>query len=275
MNKRIRNVLTIGTMAAMAYALASCSAAPAETSAGVENPSVAETSAAAVETSQAEAETVATAQAVESETALEVVEIDGDLQLYANTFITGFVEQYFPDYDRETSGIEQILDYIHINLKLNSYDSISYENAGDITYETFTEEDVQRMAVQVFGRLVTDELSELPAPPESYGDQPAGPYYADGKVWYEAADGETYNRIGIVDSILNPGDGTLVMEFSVYTIDIDRYWSLTLDELRGLYALTPEQADADSLLTQTSSGTATVGVMQSGEYYLINYSVDN
>ena len=180
MKIKLRNVLTIGTIAAVTASFAACSSVPTETSGIAETSAVAQTSA-APETSQ-------------------------------------------------TS-----IDFIYLNLKLNSFESITYETCGDVTYETFTAEDVQSMASRYFGMLITDEISELPAPPETYGDQPQGPYYADGKVWYEEADGQIYNRIGIVNSIANPGDGTLILNFSVYTIDVDRYWSLTLDELRGLY----------------------------------------
>ncbi len=271
---KIKHILTISAAVALASVIAACSSAPAETTGVVESSVVEETSE-AVESTETTVVTEESVPAEETVSSNEMVEIDSNLQLYANTFITNFVEQYFPDYDRDTSGIEQILDFVHINLKLNSFESISYETRGDVTFETFTEEEVQRIVSKYFGMLITDELSSLPEPPETYGDQPAGPYFADGKVWYEAADGESYNNIGIVNSISNPGDGTLILDFSIYSIDLDHYWSMSLDELHGLYALTPEQAAADPLLSLSYQGTATVGVSQSGEYYLIDYSVDN
>lgn len=271
---KIKHVLTISVAVAIASVIAACSSAPAETT-GVAETSVVEETGEVVESTETTVVTEESVPTAETVASYEMVEIDSDLQLYANTFITNFVEQYFPDYDRDTSGIEQILDFVHINLKLNSFESISYETRGDITFETFTEEEVQRIVSKYFGMLITDELSSLPEPPETYGDQPAGPYFADGKVWYEAADGESYNNIGIVNSISNPGDGTLILDFSIYSIDLDHYWSMSLDELHGLYALTPEQAAADPLLSLSYQGTATVGVSQSGEYYLIDYTVDN
>ena len=271
MDKSVKNTIITASLGA-ALLLTSCTGAT-ETSGIAETSAVAQTSA-APETSQTSIETESTAQMTEAASSYEQVELNSELQLNANTFITGFVEQYFPEYDRDTANIEQILNFIYLNLKLNSFESITYETCGDVTYETFTAEDVQSMASRYFGMLINDEISELPAPPETYGDQPQGPYYADGKVWYEEADGQIYNRIGIVNSIANHGDGTLILNFSVYTIDVDRYWSLTLDELRGLYTLTPAQADANDLLSLTTTGTATVGVSQSGEYYLIDYSVN-
>ena len=203
----------------------------------------------------------------------EVVELDPQLQSYANTFITNFVEQSFPDYDRETAGVEQMLDFVHIFLKINDSDSISYMNNGDLTFETFSIESVQDVTVKYLGLIISDEdYSGLPVPPETYGDQPAGPFFEDGMIWYEAADGEARNNIGIVDAINNPGDGTLNMEFTVYAIDLDAYLSLSADDIRAYYDLTPEQAQSDDTLQAVAEGTATVGVAQSGDYYLIDYS---
>ena len=225
-------------------------------------------------TSESSAETSESTEDT-SDIAPESVDLTSDSQLYSNTFITNFVEQYFYDYDRDSAGIEQILDFIHIYIKLNANSEISYETNGDITFEVFSVEDAQTVATRYFGILLTeDDLNSLSAPPSSYGDQPAGPYYEDGKIWYEAADGEGYSRIGIVDSLTNNTDGTLTMEFTIYEIDPDTYWSLSLDDLRDYYALTPDQAAADPTLTAVSSGSATVGVAQSGDYYLIAYSTE-
>ena len=272
MSKIFTHVLIVGTTVALALIVAACSSKTVETI-RIAEPSATSRTGAADETVQTAAQTTA-AQTEAPEGSYEMLELDSDFQTYANTFITNFVEQYFPDYDRDTANVEQILNVIYLNLKFNSFDSITCETCGDVTYETFTAEEVQNRASRYFGMLISDELSTFPAPPETYGDQPQGPYYADGKVWYEESDGQIYNRIGIVNSIANPGDGTLILNFSVYTIDVDRYWSLTLDELHGLYTLTPDQADANDLLSLTTTGTATVGVLQSGEYYLIDYSVN-
>lgn len=267
MNRKIKNVLILSTAVALTSLLVACTDRSSETSLVSET-----TETAAAETTYATETT--TAASAETAQSFETVELDSDTQLYANTFITNFVELYFSDYNRESSGIEQVLDFAHIHIKLNSFESISYETRGDITFETFTTEDLQQISTKYFGLLLTDdELNALPEPPETYGDQPAGPYFADGKIFYEAADGELYNQIGIVNAITNPGDGTLIIDFTIYAIDIDRYWSLSMDELHGYYALSPEQAASDAILTQGASGTATVGVAQSGEYYLISYSV--
>ena len=233
----------------------------------------------AIETSLSEA-TLATDVATEAsemtQETYEIIDLESDVQQYVNTFITNFVEQNFYDYDRETADIERIIDFVHLHLKINAHNLISYAVKGDLDYEVFSIDDVQRVASQYLGVLITEEdYAALPVPPETFGDQPAGPYFEDGKIWYEAADGESYNRIGIVNSFLNPGDGTLIMEFAVYEIDIDTYFSLNTDEIREYYALTYEQAENDPTLTKVRTGTARVGATQSGGYYLITYTTSD
>ena len=203
----------------------------------------------------------------------EYLELDSEEQTYANKYITNFVEQYFFDFDRDSATAEQLLDFVHIHLKINAYDQISYETKGDITFETFTVDKSIKVISKYFAVYFTEEdCKALPAPPTDYGDQPAGPFYEDGKIWYEAADGESYNLIGIVDSVLNNTDGTLTIEFTVYSIDYEVYNELDADGIAAYYSMTPEQAAADSTLTQVKTGTAVVTIAQSGDYSLISYS---
>ena len=193
-------------------------------------------------------------------------------QEYANTFISNFVEVYFYDYDRDSSSKELIYDFAHIHLKINSRDSIGYSKKGDLTFETFTVEKLSSIATKYFGILLKDEdFNSLPTPPETYGDQPAGPYYEDGKIWYEAGDGESYNSIGIVDSVVDNDDGTLTLNFTVYSIDLDTYWQLENSDIKKYYKMTSDMAAKDSTLNKVKTGIATVGVTQSGDYYLISY----
>ena len=199
--------------------------------------------------------------------------LDSEDQKYANTFITNFVEQYFFDFDRENVNVEQLLDFVHIHLKINDSDSISYETKGDLTFETFTMDKTKTVIAKYFAVYFTEyDCEDLPAPPTDYGDQPAGPYYEDGKIWYEAASGEGYTLIGIVDSVFNNTDGTLDIEFTIYSIDYEVYSGLDMNGIAAYYTLTPEQAAADPTLTKTGTGTAVVTIGQSGNYELISYS---
>ncbi len=198
--------------------------------------------------------------------------LDAELQEYANTFITNFVEQYFQDYERDYDNIEQRLDFVHIYLKINSSNSVGYEQKGDLSYETFSTAKAQSVIIRYFGAALSDEdCKALNAPPSTYGDQPAGPFYEDGKIWYQAGAGEGYNQIGIVNGIYNNGNGNLTLDFTIYSIDMETFWDLSSSDLKAYYSLTHNEADNNSTLTKGRSGRAVVGVAQSGDYYLISY----
>ncbi len=259
---------------------AGCKAKEAEeaASAASEEETVSEQETQAPEASVASSETEQETGSSEETSDAVIIEpeylvLDSEGQKYANTYITNFVEQYFYDFDRDSATAEQLLDFVHIHLKINAYDQISYETKGDLTFETFTVEKSLQVVSKYFAVYFTEEdCKALPAPPTDYGDQPAGPFYEDGKIWYEAADGESYNLIGIVDSVLNNTDGTLTIEFTVYSIDYEVYNELDADGIAAYYSMTPEQAAADSTLTQVKTGTAVVTIAQSGDYSLISYS---
>ena len=51
----------------------------------------------------------------------------------------------------------------------------------------------------------------------------------------------------------------------------DGYNEVSGDEIKKYYKLTPDQAAADSTLEKVGTGTAYVGVGQSGSYYLLDY----
>ena len=206
---------------------------------------------------------------------VEYIELDAEGQKYANLFISDFAEQFITYIDRQDISYEQLMDFVHIFLKINSQDSITYEKKGDLTFETFTLERAHEVAKKHFGIFISEAGAEtLPIPPSTYGDQPAGPYYEDGKIWYEAADGESHNLIAIVDYATNNFDGTITLRFTIYAINMDTYSQINSDELKAYYSMTAAEAKADSTLAPVVSGTAVVDIGQSGEYYLISYKTD-
>ena len=118
------------------------------------------------------------------------------------------------------------------------------------------------------GALSEDELKKLPAP--AAGEQ--GPFYENGKIWYPTADGENYNLIAVVDSATSNSDGTFTFYFTVYSIDWDTYSNFKEGDIKKYYKLTSAKAASDKTLTKATSGTAKVGVGQSGNYFLLVYN---
>ena len=205
----------------------------------------------------------------------ENVDPEAARQEYANKFVSAFAEQFIHEMDVENLSVEELMGFVHIHLKINSTDLISYEPKGEMLYETFTLASAHDVIKDYFGIYTTDVFgSELAVPPDAHGDQPAGPFFADGKIWYEASDGENHNLIAIVDSTTPNEDGTLTLNFTVYEIDWDTYSALNSAGLMAYYKLTPEEASADSTLNIVTNGSAVVRVSQSGDYYLSSYKTD-
>lgn len=202
------------------------------------------------------------------------VPLDADNQEYANTFITNFAEQYFWDFDSSTAELDRYMDFAYLHLKINAQNEVSTAKNGDVSYEMFSAEKAQAVIGKYFGKAVTDDdIKKLHTPPDAYGDSAAGPYYKDGKIWYQPGAGESYNRIGIVDAVKNNGDGTLTLKFTVYEIDLDTFSTLDSSGLKAYYKLTPAKASMDKTLKKVSYGSAVVDVSQSGTYLLKSYDV--
>ncbi len=189
-------------------------------------------------------------------------------QVYANAFVSAFAEQNITEMDVEKLTVEDYLDFVRIYLKIHSTDQISYEPKGEMLFETFTQASVHEVIKVFFGFFTSDVFgSGLEAPPEVHGDQPAGPFFEDGKFWYEAYDTEAGNRFAVVDSFTENDDGTLTLGFTVYEAGPN-------DNLYDCYRLSPEEAAADSTINIVTNGSAIVRINQSGEYSLIYYKAD-
>ncbi|MBP5654709.1 MAG: S-layer homology domain-containing protein [Clostridiales bacterium] len=206
----------------------------------------------------------------------EKITFSGDSQTYANTFISNFAEQYFADFDVKDTTTKRVVDFAYLHLYINSQKDLKGAKKGDIDYFTFTYE----KARDVIGKYITyslteDEVKKLPAPPTESGKSSEGPFYADGKLWYPAAAGESYNQIGIVEYADNYGDGTIWLNFTVYEIDFDKYQDMSTDDVKALYKLSPSKAASNKSLKKIKTGIAQVDIGQSGKYFLKNYKVTN
>lgn len=198
-----------------------------------------------------------------------VLKLDAAGQEKANIFVSNFAEVFFADFDSGNINIKQLLNFAHIHYKINARDKIKYENKGNSSFETFAYKDASTTVGRYFGiGLSEEELKKLPAP--AAGEQ--GPFYENGKVWYSAADGENYNLIAVVDSATTNNDGTFTFYFTVYSIDWDTYSNFKEGDIKKYYKLTSAKAASDKTLTKVTSGTAKVGVGQSGNYFLLVYN---
>ncbi|MBO4680653.1 MAG: hypothetical protein J5623_01985 [Clostridiales bacterium] len=202
------------------------------------------------------------------------VKLSAERQEYANGFLTAFARQYISHFDASTAGVDQYVDFAHIYFVINGYRSISIKTKGELSFEVFSFDDANSIVAKYFGiMLKEDDCKKLPAPPTAHGDQPAGPYFEEGNFWYEAAGGEGYNILAVVDSCKNNGDGTHTLQFSVYMVESDDY---SKDEgFKKYLKLTPSEAKKDKTLKKTATGTAKVDVGESGDYVMKYYRSNN
>lgn len=233
--------------------------------------SASETEASATETEASESETQTTEETSAFVIEPEEIELDAALQQYANTFISNFAEQYLVSLDRATITPEECMDFARTHIKINDPSSVTYETKGDVTYETFTWEQAKKVVSKYIAIMMNNSYEDFEAPSGEYGDHPAGPFFEDGKIWYEAADGDEHNVVAVVDSIINNTDGTITLNFTVYEIDIDTFLGLDSEGLKAYYKKTSDEAKADSTLTAMKKGTALATIGQSGDYYLYTY----
>ena len=196
--------------------------------------------------------------------------IDPDVarQIYANAFVSAFAEQNISEIDIYKVSNEDLTDFVRLNLKFHSTDLISYEPKGEMLFETFELSTAHDVIRDYFGVFITDVFTDkFAAPPEAHGDQPAGPFFEDNKIWYEAYDVEFSNRFAVVDSFTSNEDGTMTLTFTVYEAGADA-------DLTECYRLTPEEAASDSTLNIVTKGSAIVSVGQSGAYYMNYYKTE-
>ncbi len=244
------------------------SEASSESSSEASSEQVAETSES--EKASASDQEVATGISVADDT----IKLSAERQEYVNGFVTAFARQRINILDTANAGIEQYVDFAHIYFVINGYKQISTKTRGDLSFEIFSFDDARSIIAKYFGYLLKEEdCKKLPAPPSTYGDQPAGPYFEDGKFWYEAAGGESYNILAVVDTCKNNGDGTHMLHFSVYTVDSEDY---SKDDVFKKYMkLTSSEAKKDKTLKKFATGTAKVDVGESGDYILKYYRSNN
>ena len=107
-------------------------------------------------------------------------------------------------------------------------------------------------------------------------------WYENGRFYYPAGDGESYNRFTVVDEAYRINDGTYRFRFTIYELDLDIYF----DELgipSKYYHLTPAEAAqlaANGTITAVHTGTAVCSPIywqSSGRemYQLAYYELDH
>ena len=203
-------------------------------------------------------------------------------QYAANLSLSNFSEQWFCEigtfdhYDPADTSIAQLFSFAHLWNKINRPTEMEYRDG----YETMTRETFY----EIIGPRLDYPKDLEPIEGEDYSAALGiGTFdwnhcwYEDGRFYYPAGDGESYNRFTVVDEAYRINDWTYRFRFTIYELDLDIYW----DELgipSKYYHLTPAEAAqyaADGSITAVHTGTAVCSPIywqSSGrEMYLLEY----
>ena len=208
-------------------------------------------------------------------------------QYAANLSLSNFSEQWFCEigtfdhYDPADTSIAQLFSFAHLWSKINRPTEMEYRDG----YETMTRETF----FEIIGPRIAYPEDLQPIEGEDYSAALGiGTFdwnhcwYENGRFYYPAGDGESYNRFTVVDEAYRINDGTYRFRFTIYELDLDIYF----DELgipSKYYHLTPAEAAqlaANGTITAMHTGTAVCSPIywqSSGRemYQLAYYELDH
>ncbi len=187
-----------------------------------------------------------TAQGIE----LRDVQLTPSEQYEINVFLSNFAEQGFYDYPGSgPDHVTRMANFAHMYCKINDRSGIEYMQDNGSSYETVSLDKVNKILDRFFGETLT-------AAEAGSGYESDWGFYRDGRFWYPAADGESYNTLAVADYMDEVYDGVYFVSFTVYELDLDVYFGEGLT--RAYYELTPEAASASSVLDPVGYGAAIV-----------------
>ena len=171
-----------------------------------------------------------------------------DEQYKANIFLSNFAEQFFGGYNQlDEDHVAREVDFVHLWCKINNRSAIRYETVDGMQYEVIDFDEADSISDRYFPNPLSDWHPEE-IHPSSHG------FLRDRKLYFEAADGEAYNRIAVVGDVRQDANGTYYMDFTVYEVDLEEYFDRGVDS--GYYRMTPAEAAASGHLSYVYVGTA-------------------
>ena len=189
-----------------------------------------------------------------------VIPIEPGVQYSANIFLSNFSEQHAFErtgFDADHYDAKQLVGFTYLYCKINRRTALSVENVWqpslnmESSFYTITLDTINDILSRHFGITLRDDELRL----QSWSDQY---YYADGKYYAIAADGESYNRLTVVRQIEQLADGNFRLYFDIYRESIYLYQQANGAVDSSYYYLTSAGAEADPNFTREASGVAVV-----------------
>ena len=195
------------------------------------------------------------------------IAMDAGLQYTANIFLSNFSEQNAFErngFDVSSPRYEELIQFVYLYCKINRHGALGVDRTQEGSFYTVSLDTVNDVLNRHFGITLTrDQASRI-------GN------YRNGSFYYIAADGESYNRLTVVNRMESLGDGTFELQFDIYSLNLDVYYANNGAVDAGYYYTSASAARADANLTWKAAGTALVRPYNHDGYQtmqLIRYTV--
>ena len=178
-------------------------------------------------------------------------------QRRVNIFLSNLSECHFGSLGNADRRDLIFLAYLHN--KINYYSQIGYEDG----YYVISAARVDETLIRFFGTSIEHG---------SVRDFE----YRNNAYYTPAADGEAHNSFTVANEMYDLQDGTYLVYFTVYELDINTYWENGLTNL--YYELSPWEASTRDDLTYRYTGTAIVRNYDGGSYtsyQIVDYTINN
>lgn len=204
------------------------------------------------------------------------VSMDADTQYRINIFLSNFSEQSFAEYHPVTfeplsGGFDAaepdpmlLVQFCYFYNRINSYEHHLTDIEGQCYYVTFDRinENLQRF----FGLTLSWEEF-----------QNCGLDIRGDRACWPLADGDTYFDITVADTMMDLGDGTYEVEFTIYSADWEYAEAGGGITRKDIYGLSGAEAKDFAHVEFRRTGKAIVRDYENGDfksYQLIRYQVD-
>ena len=192
-----------------------------------------------------------------------------------NSFLSYISESFWSidAFEQDNFDVRQLMYFTYGWARLYGYSRYIEQETmtvddGEQIYDKISLDNINAILDRFFGIQITNEQAEAAIFPHVFVD------YADGCLYYIAADGEAVTDISIVDSVKKREDGNYAVTFHIYSLDSDIYWEEGFIP-NGYYYMSTEEADNSKYLTMTRSGTAVLkDYWYEGEatYQIVSYN---
>ena len=199
-----------------------------------------------------------------------IVEMDDGQQYAANIFLSNFSEQGAFErngFDINNPNYDELVQFVYLYCKINRHNVLGVAQELNSYFYTITMDTVNNVLYRHFGITMTEEQAS-----QIQGECK----YMNGAFYYPAADGESYNKLTVVNKMESCEDGTYHLYFDIYSLSREVYGNNNGAVDNSYYYRNKSSAEADPNLTSLSSGQATVRPYENDgiqTFQLVSYTV--